>query len=390
MPIVLQFTGDNMSLIPKYEEVTRKPNLMRNRNPLSQTEAKVVGLVERMRELTSYKKWQKLIEEYRQQGIKIDPKLRPLIKMVKLGLIIIDEDIQRALDAKHCTNIASIGNFNPSLLQVVYCIKLPGKEEYHAVDGQHSVTLLGALIDAGIFDGEKDWREVEVAVLYIETTSKAFARKAFALINGKGKKKISPWYEHRTKVMSVRIDSSDDPDDIQAEEKQSICEKHDCYPVDKESHFVGKPGTFTHMQALNLDEKTLEICCRFHNTYFHYDEINGALWFMIPDLVKGFKAAEISLTDKFLSELAGILQQYFAGIAQFHEACHNAHTRWGKHTYGYEVDWEDDCIAPILLMLYHRLGGKQKLPKRMLDKYEKVLDFIDDDIKDLWRDQKAA
>ena len=60
-----------MSLIPKYEEVTRKPNPMRNRNPLSQTEAKGVGLVERRRELTSYKKWQKLIAEYREQGIKI-------------------------------------------------------------------------------------------------------------------------------------------------------------------------------------------------------------------------------------------------------------------------------------------------------------------------------
>lgn len=377
-------------MLPKYEEVVRKPNVMRKRNPLAQTESKVVDLVERMRELTTYKKWQKLIEEYRQQGIKIDPRLRPLVKMVKLKFIVIDEDIQRALDAKHCTNIAGIGTFNPSLLQVVYCIKLPSKEEYHAVDGQHSVTLLGALIDAGIFDGEKDWREVEVAVLYIETTSKAFARKAFALINGKGKKKISAWYEHRTKVLSVRIDGSDDPEDLQAWRKQEICERQDCYPVDKESQFVGKPGTFTHMQALSLDEETLAICCKFHNDYFHYDEINGALWFMIPDIVKSFRAAKLELTDKFLGELAGILQQYFAGIAQFHETCHGAHTRWAKHTYGYEVEWQDDCIAPLLVMLYQKLGGKQKIPRPMLDRFEKILDFVDDDIKSLWAQKKAA
>lgn len=377
-------------MLPKYEAVVRKPNVMKNRNPLAQTESKTVGLNERMRELNSYKKWQKLVEEYRAQGIKLDPKLRPIVRMVKLGLIIIDEDIQRALDAKHCTNIAGIDSFNPSLLQVVYCIKIPGQDEYHAVDGQHTATTLACLIDAGLFAGEKDWRDVEVAVLYIETTSKAFARKAFALINGKGKKKISPWYEHRTKVLSRRIDDSNDPEDKEAEQKQAICERYDCYPVDKESQFVGKPGTFTHMQAFNLDKKTLEVCVKWHNEYFHYDEINGSLWFMIPDIVKGFRAAQIPLTDKFLGELAGILQQYFAGLAQFHEACHAAHLRWGKHTYGYEVDWEDDCIAPILLMIYKKLGGRQQLPKRMLDKFDRILDFLDDDIKDLWAPQKIS
>lgn len=377
-------------MIPKYEAVVRRPNVMKNRNPLAQTESKVVDLVDRMRELTTYKKWQKLIDEYRRQGIKIDPRLRPLVRMVPLAWIIIDEDIQRALDAKHCTNIATLGTFNPSLLQVVYCIKIPDTDQYHAVDGQHTATLLAALIDAGVFEGEKDWRTVEVPVLYIETTSKAFARKAFALINGKGKKKISPWYEHRTRVLSRRIDGSEELEDREAEEKQTICEAHHCYPVDKESPFVGKPGTFTHMEAFNLDRNTLEICCAWHDRYFHYDEINGSLWFMIPDIVRGFKAAQIPLTDRFLGELAGILQQYFAGLAQFHEACHAAHKRWGEHVYEYEVDWEDDCIATILLMIYKRLGGRQALPRRMLDKFSKILDFMDDDIKDLWTQKKAA
>lgn len=377
-------------MLPIYEQVVRIPNIMKHRNPLAQTVSKTVTLADRMLELQSAKKWQKLVQEYQQQGIKIDPKLRPLVKMVKLMFIEIDEDIQRDLDCGHCTKIAAVGTFNPSLLQVIYCVKIPGAEEYHAVDGQHSGTLTAALIDAGIFDGEKDWRQVEVPVLYIETTSKAFARKAFALINGKGKKKISPWYEHRTKVLSKRIDDSTDPEDLEAWRKQLICEKHHCYPVDKESQFVGKPGTFTHMQALNLDEETLEICCKFHNDYFHYDEINGALWFMITDIVKSFRSAKIPLTDKFLGELAGILQHYFAGIAQFHEACHGAHRRWGKHTYGYEVDWQDDCIAPLLVMLYQKLGGKQSIPKPMLDRFGKILDFIDDDIKSMWKQKKAA
>jgi hypothetical protein len=370
--------------LPVYQDVVRKPNVMSNRNPLKQNKAKVVALADRIADLQNYKQWQKLIAEYKNQGIILDPRLRPLIKMVKLKFIFIDEDIQRALDAKHCTKIADINSFDPRYLQVIYCTKVPGKEEYHANDAQHTATLVGALIDAGVFLNEADWREVEMPVLYIETNNKAFARKAFALINGKGKKKISPWYEHRTKVLSVRIDKSTDADDVDAEAKQSICERHHCYPVDKESGFVGMAGTFTHMQALNMDNAILEMSCKFHNDYFHYDEINGALWFMIEDLYKAFGAAHIKITDKFLGELAGILQGYFAGIAQFHEAVHRAHTKWGIYTYGYEVSWQDEAIAAVLVLMYQKLGGTQQIPQPLLDRFAKILDFIDDDIKDLF------
>jgi hypothetical protein len=377
-------------MIPAYEDVVRKPNVMKNRNPLKQKTSRIVALADRVAQLQTYKGWQRLIAEYQKQGIQIDPKLRPLIKMVKLKLLFIDEDIQRALDAKHCTSIAGIGNFNPMYLQVFYCVKIPGQEEYHSVDAQHTATLVAALIDAGVFTDETDWREVEMPVLYMETNSKAFARKAFALINGKGKKKISAWYEHRTKVMSARIDQSNDDDDQEALTKQEICEKYDCYPVDKESDFIGLPGTFTHMQALSLDNEILEMACKFHNDYFHYDEINGSLWFMMEDLFKAFRAAKIKITDKFLGELAGILQGYFAGLAGFHEAVHHAHRQWGEHTYGYEVSWQDEAIAAVLVLLYQRLGGTQRIPKPLLDRFEKILDFVADDIKALYEEVETA
>jgi hypothetical protein len=378
-------------MLPVYQHVVRKPNIMRTRNPLKQTTSKVVSLADRVKELNTYKDWQRLIAEYRKQGIILNPKLRPLVRMVKLGVILIDEDIQRALDAKHCTKkIAAIQCFDPRLLQVVYCVKTPGKDEYHAVDGQHTATTLAAMIDAGLFDGETDWRDVEVAVLYIETTNKAFARKAFSLINGKGKKKISAWYDHRTKVLSVRIDASTDAEDVEAEHKQSICEKYDCYPVDEDSVHAGTTaGTFTHMQAFNLPDSTLEMACWFHNEFFHYDPIDGSLWFMIDDIAKGFDAAEIDITEEFLGELAGILQGCFAGLYEFHAAVHSAHQRWGENYYGYKkFPWQDDAIACVLLLLYEKLGGKQRIPKHMKDRFEKILDFVDDDIKNLY--QEAA
>ena len=374
--------------LPVYQEVPRKPNILAARNPLKNTVSKVIALEVRIKELQNYKEWQRLVQKYYDEGIILDPNLRPLVKMVKLGMLLIDEDIQRALDLKHCKKIATPGIFNPSLLQVVFCVKTPGKEEYHAVDGQHTATVSAALIDAGLFALETDWREIEIPVLYIETDNKAFARKAFALINGKGKKKISLYYEHRTKVMSQRIDDSDDEEDIEAERKQSICEKYDCYPIDDEGPFVGKPGTFTHMQALNLPDEVLELACKFHNDYFHYDPIDGSLWFIVNDIYQAFTAAKIKITDEFLKELAGILQGYFAGLYEFHQSLKGAHLRWGIYTYGYKQPWQDDCIAAALVMLYKKLGGAQSIPQPLLDRFEKILDFVDDDIKSLY--QQAA
>jgi hypothetical protein len=378
-------------MLPKYQDVVRKPNILSTRNPLKNTVATVVNLSSRLADLNTSKEWKSLVKEYKENAIMLNPALRPKVSMVKLGKLTIDEDIQRALDVKHCAKkIAPIGTFDARLLQVVYCVKTPGKDEFCAVDGQHTASTIAGLVDAGLFTGETNWKEVEVAVLYVETTSKAFARRAFALINGKGKKKVSPWYEHRTKVMSVRIDGSTDSDDVEAERKQQICEKYNCFPVDLDSPFVGKPGTFTHMNALNLDEETLEMCCKFHDKYFHYDAIDGSLWFMMSDIAKAFKAAKIKITDKFLGELAGILQGYFAGLYEFHASVHKAHTLWGEHTYGYKVSWDDDSIAAVLVMLYQKLGGTQRIPQPLLDRFAQILDFVDDDIKELYNEPLAA
>jgi hypothetical protein len=106
---------------------------------------------------------------------------------------------------------------------------------------------------------------------------------------------------------------------------------------------------------------------------------------MIDDIVKGFDAAEIKITDQFLEELAGVLQQCFAGLAEFHSAVHRAHQRWGENYYGYKkFPWQDDAIASVLVLLYEKLGGKQRIPKHMKDRFEKILDFVDDDIKALY------
>ncbi len=373
--------------MPVYQDVPRRPKVLATRNPLRQTASIVIDIATRVQELTSFKKYQQLVAEYKKKGIHLNPALRPKVKMIKLGLLKIDVDIQRALDTKHCVNIGNPDLFDERLLQVVYCIKIPSKDEYHAVDGQHTASLIASMVDSGLFTGETDWREVEVPVLYIETNSKAFARKAFALINGKGKKKISTWYEHRSKVMSVRIDLNGDvkkadAEDATAYKTQMICESYDIYPVDKESQFVNLPGATTHPKVFSLDHDVLELACKWHDKYWHMDIVDGSLWFMIEDMKRSFDAAKIKITDKFLGELAGIIQAYFGGLHTFHQAVHAAHNRWGEHRYGYEVSWDDSSIASTLMLLYVKLGGTQTIPLPLLDKFDHILDFLDEDIRE--------
>jgi hypothetical protein len=125
------------------------------------------------------------------------------------------------------------------------------------------------------------------------------------------------------------------------------------------------------------------MACKWHNNHWHFDIVDGSLWFMIEDIKKSFDAAKLKVTDKFLKELAGIIQSYFGGLHSFHDAVHGAHNRWGEHRYGYEVSWDDSAIASTLVILYQRLGGTQAIPLPLTDKFDHILDFLDDDIKTL-------
>lgn len=370
--------------IPVYQEVTRTPNVMANLNPLRQTKSKTVGLDQRVRELSGNQTWQNLMWTYRVLGTKWDPKMRPKVAMVDLSKIQIDEDIQRALDRRHAAAIADPDSFDPRLLQVIYCVKTPGKHIYHAVDGQHTATVLAAMVQAGLFEDESDWKTVQVPVSYIETTDKSFARNAFALINGRGKKKISNWYQHRTRVQSVRIDKSKLRENVEAEAKQTICEKHHCYPVDKDSEFVGQPGTFTHMEALNLDNTVLDTCCAWHNRYFHYHSVDGSLWFVLPQIITSLRHSGGVFDDNFQKELAGIVQGLFGSLKQFHSSVKQAYQLWYKDYYAVSEDytptWDSDSLGCALAQLYVRLGGSHQLPLPLVNHFTNITNWFDESI----------
>jgi hypothetical protein len=360
----------------EYKAVARKTNPMKAQNPLKKGTGSRVSIKDRVDYLENFFKWDNQIDLWKEAGIVVDLTRMPRVAMLKLGTLLIDEDIQRGLDRTHCVNIANPETFDLALCQTLQCIK-NSKDEWISIDGQHTATVIAALIKSGLA-GDIDWREFEFPVQYIETDNLSFARRAFAIINGRGKKRISKYVLLRTSVYIVRIDNDlSNDEDVELERKVSICESFDCYPVEEKSTYAVLPGTFTHIsEAMNLDNNVLTQACKWHNDYFHYDIINGALWFMFRDLMSQFKKTSTHLSDQLCEDLAAIVQT-FGGLHKFHLDVQQSFKRWSKEKYGYE-SWNPFAIAACIVQIYHKLGGNEKVPKTFLDEFDGLLDYFPD------------
>lgn len=371
-----------MSFKLKYEDVVRKPNPMVKINPLKRGTGKTVSLQDRIDTLNKSAAWKKTIKAWTANGKTIDVSRMPKVAMVKLGEIEIDEDIQRALDDKHCaTKIANIDLFDPALLQTLQCIKT-SKSKYKSVDGQHTSSTVGALIDAGFLVGVADWKEFEFPIQYIETDNLAFARRAFSILNGKGKKKQSAYQQLRNAVFIVRIDKDkSDAEDVDIEAKVSVAEKHNCFPVEVDSDLSKYPGTFTNIATFKtLSANELDVACAWHDAYFHYENAHVSLFFIFRDLIRQFESAKIKITPKLENELAALIQSCFGNLSQFQESVTEAHRRWTVQRYGYQANWDDDAYACALVQLYQHFGGKEKIAPTLLDHFDGLIEFFDEDI----------
>lgn len=374
-----------MSFGLKYEDVVRKPNPMIKINPLKRGSGKTVTLADRVETLNKSAAWKKTIKAWRAENKQFDLSRLPKVSMEKLGSLEIDEDIQRALDDKHCANrIADPTLFDPALLQTAQCIKT-SKGKFISIDSQHTVSTVAALIDAGLIPGHTDWRDFEFPFQYIETDNLAYARRAFSILNGKGKKKQSAYQQLRNSVFIVRIDKDKtDIEDVDLERKVSIAEKHNCFPVEVDSDLSKYPGTFTNIATFKtLSDDEVDVACAWHNKYFHYENVHVSLYFIFRDLCRQFSSAKIKISSKLEEDLAALIQSCFGNLSQFQESVTEAHRRWTEKRYGYQANWDDDAYACALIQLYQHFGGKEKVAPTLLDQFDGLIEFFDEDILNL-------
>jgi hypothetical protein len=374
-----------MAFTLNYQEVVRIPNPMTTINPLKRTKGKIVSLQDRLDKLNKSSAWKKTVKKWIEEQKLVDLNRMPKFSMEKLGVLDIEELIQRELDDKHCANkIGNVELFDPALLQPVICIKTSAGK-FISIDAQHTAATLAGLIDAGFMPGVTDWKEFEYAFWYIETNNLAYARKAFGILNGKGKKKQSQYQQLRTSVYVVRIDKDrTDPEDVEAERMVSIAEKNNCFPVEEDSDLLKHPGTFSNVSIFKtLTPSELETACEWHNQYFHYEGIHVNLFFIYKDLCREFGAAKMPITDKFKEEIAALIQSLFGNLSQFAESCKEAYRLHHVARHNYQGNWRDEAYACALVQLYQKFGGKEKIAPSLLDRFDDLVEFFDEDIMSL-------
>ena len=369
----------------KYDEVVRTPNPMVTINPLKRGSGKTVNLQDRVDKLNNSAAWKKTVKAWKNIDKEFDLSRLPKVSMEKLGVADIDEDIQRALDEKHCANtIANPAVFDPALLQTAQFIKT-STGKFISIDSQHTISTVAGLISAGLVPGHNDWREFKFPFQYIETDSLSYARKAFGILNGKGKKKQSAYQQLRNSVFVVRIDKDiSDPEDVEIEQKIAAAEKFECFPVEESSTLLKYPGTFSNIATFKtLNLKEIELACNWHKTYFHYENIHVSLFFIFRDMSRDFHSAKLTITKKLQEELAALVQHLFGSLSQFSESAKEAYGKWHMARHNYKGDWKDDAYVCALLQLYQHFGGKEKIAPALVDQFDDLLQFFDADIMSL-------
>ena len=380
MSLVAAATGAQQLI---YQSVPRRPNPMVNINPLKKGSGKTVRLEDRLIELEKTAAWKKTIKQWQDDSKIFDLARLPKVARVPLGEILIDEDVQRPLDEKHCAKIAKTSSFDPALLQTLQCIKR-SDGKFVSTDGQHTGAVIAALISAGLVQ-ITDWKTFEFNVQYIETDDLAFARRAFATLNGKGKKKQSAYQLLRNDVYIIRIDgNTSDEDEVAIEKKVSIAEANECFPVEEDSPLCRYPGTFTNIATFKtMTNDEIELATKWHNKYFHREPVHVCLFFMFKDIFREFNSAKLPITEKLQEELAWLIQNLFVNPAEYSTSAKEAYNRWHMKRYGYLGSWNDDAYACGLLHLYKRFKGQERLPLTLLDRFDDLIDFFDQDLLNL-------
>jgi hypothetical protein len=328
------------------------------------------------------------IENYYKKGTTFSLKDIPKHCKVKLKHFLIDEDIQREADEVHVMHI--VQGFDPRRVNPIFAVKFPGEDHYHCTDGQHTLISLAKLAQAGLIDevDESEWEDMEVDVLYVETTDRSFAREHFAFINGVGKKKIDEYDNHKQRVLSYRLDNNANQEYALAAEKQTICEENNVFPISKEDEEnLGIPGTLTHLAAIKtMKPEILKFIVTNHNKFWKDEVVDAAEFSFNKHL---YNKAQVPVDDvkfvQFLTDLNAIIKGLFTNPSQLSTVVSDAYASYSKTVYGTSKSVHDTALLNVVLKIYQKLGGTYPVPDIVLSHTEAghdLYNFLPASVKD--------
>jgi hypothetical protein len=180
---------------------------------------------------------------------------------VKMSQVCIDDTMQRQLNiawvltllnAFVATKVIPIHVYQPD----------PTIEQYLAWDGQHTLVLLW-LICTQIF--AEDPADFEIPVCVYASHQKAEMRGCFVDLNSEeGKKMLDLFDKIEQMIYGVRVDGSQNPLWVSAENKQKIVESRGLFLTSKKFGDDHMPGAISRMQEFNkMDVVTLGWLCDY-------------------------------------------------------------------------------------------------------------------------------
>jgi hypothetical protein len=296
------------------------------------------------------------LERYQKLALMFDPSNFPVTKMVLLGTLASDEDIQRELDVPHATHIFTY--FDEQRVQSIQAVKTPGKEEYTMVNGQHTATVVALIVASGLMKGwkAKDWKKFPVMVSYIETLDRSKARETFALLNGEMSKEITTFDHWKQHYLSVRLDGSKNPKYLHTAKLIQILKSYECTPLPEDHDDAGLPGAVTHLNAVetaakNGDYEKLEFIFSNRNKFWNNLPVDNTEF--------GFYGTLLDLTEEenilrdtqdfeeFLEDLHAVVQKVFSGMPKLKGSVTKAYKK-----YRYDQFVDKNASVPFNVALY--------------------------------------
>ena len=208
---------------------------------------------------------------------------------------------------------------------------------YLAWDGQHTLVLLW-LIATQIF--EEDPQDIEIPVNIYSSHQKAIMRMSFTDLNtfNVGKKGLDQFDIFEQMVYGVRVDGSTNPTWEEAEQKQTILERHGLFATAKKFGDHDQPGAISRMQEITKHgPESLDWLCDYlvavgaNKRPVEEKEMVMMSYFFDRCRIASHK--KLMKVDKnFIFAVAGVAKQYWAAdfspTSKFWVKAGNAYRSW--------------------------------------------------------------
>lgn len=325
------------------------------------------------------------ITELRKRKKKFDPKKIGTTKKQKIGKGTFLSETQRLVIPKHVAEIME--NCQEELLSPAFSTISPDGKTNPIFDTQHGLHVVGLFAKYGLWEGvdPEKWEDFEYPFFIVNNSDVAFANEAAYHRNGKGQKKWTAFDFHRIKVAGVRQHGSKDKDYVDAERRQTICEKNEAIPLPASHPQKNKAGALDRIDAVYLwSHKTLDFILSTHKKYWHGTKIDSAAFGLYGHLHDNMKAKNIPMSgphwDQFLDNFHAIIKKCFTDLSTLRKAAETAHVVWHADAYPNLSNHKlnaTNCALAIVLKIYDKLNGTHPLTNDVND-----FNYNDKDIYD--------